>query len=90
MTFHIGTYNLPRLVFLLTCLLRGMTANGRIYLDNAKFLLTCLLRGMTKDYSAIEHTFYVSTHMPLARHDFVGVEKSIPIFGFYSHASCEA
>ena len=34
------------------------------------FLLTCLLRGMT-DYSiTLTMSDMVSTHMPLARHDF--------------------
>ena len=34
------------------------------------FLLTCLLRGMTgKDYTNYTQD-WISTHMPLARHDF--------------------
>ena len=57
------------LLFLLTCLLRGMTTltlhkNGR-----TRFLLTCLLRGMTGMGKTVATALSVSTHMPLARHD---------------------
>ncbi len=34
-----------------------------------EFLLTCLLRGMTLRIAYIPKRTYVSTHMPLARHD---------------------
>ena len=34
-----------------------------------KFLLTCLLRGMTSAYRPALLLVFVSTHMPLARHD---------------------
>ena len=37
------------------------------------FLLTCLLRGMTKLYTDNCIRFAISTHMPLARHDFSNV-----------------
>ena len=36
---------------------------------NTTFLLTCLLRGMTVPINYDRFGFYVSTHMPLARHD---------------------
>ena len=36
-------------VFLLTCLLRGMTMCLNVRTENRRFLLTCLLRGMTGD-----------------------------------------
>ena len=38
-----------------------------------RFLLTCLLRGMTIHTSIPFGNHYVSTHMPLARHDVQGV-----------------
>ena len=56
-------------LFLLTCLLRDMTNfifNSRI---PSEFLLTCLLRDMTTEKELDAYNFYVSTHMPLARHD---------------------
>ena len=34
-----------------------------------KFLLTCLLRGMTRCLAERHIVPFVSTHMPLARHD---------------------
>ena len=55
--------------FLLTCLLRGMTQIRRGSADYHGFLLTCLLRGMTLDTAFKLIDMYVSTHMPLARHD---------------------
>ena len=55
--------------FLLTCLLRGMTRNNDNTDNDNRFLLTCLLRGMTEMQTAITSVDYVSTHMPLARHD---------------------
>ena len=33
------------------------------------FLLTCLLRGMTPIWPPCQNTCWISTHMPLARHD---------------------
>ena len=56
-------------MFLLTCLLRGMTCHFDIGYLSDTFLLTCLLRGMTYYFCEIFHIFSVSTHMPLARHD---------------------
>ena len=35
-------------------------------------------------------TLAVSTHMPLARHDESISAMTKNLFGFYSHASCEA
>ena len=55
--------------FLLTCLLRGMTAYQTMLTGKKVFLLTCLLRGMTGVEGHPAGSFYVSTHMPLARHD---------------------
>ena len=57
--------------FLLTCLLRGMTYDTGVIVIKHWFLLTCLLRGMTLDKTKREQGTYVSTHMPLARHDFL-------------------
>ena len=39
------------------------------------FLLTCLLRGMTTSANFSAGISVVSTHMPLARHDFLEVEN---------------
>ena len=59
----------PSYTFLLTCLLRGMTAFLDSGIDFVRFLLTCLLRGMTFLGFQILDALVVSTHMPLARHD---------------------
>ena len=59
------------MVFLLTCLLRGMTTIAGTDITTITFLLTCLLRGMTKYRNGINGNTYVSTHMPLARHDSI-------------------
>ena len=56
-------------MFLLTCLLRGMTGNDGSLTSISSFLLTCLLRGMTCDTLEYLPGKAVSTHMPLARHD---------------------
>ena len=56
-------------MFLLTCLLRGMTEKGIFLSHSPKFLLTCLLRGMTVFFRSFVNQQRVSTHMPLARHD---------------------
>ena len=56
-------------VFLLTCLLRGMTDTGKVMVVLDEFLLTCLLRGMTRLAQHFHAIPGVSTHMPLARHD---------------------
>mgnify|MGYP007090501338 CR=1 FL=1 len=45
---------------------------------------------MTKLNGKYPITWDVSTHMPLARHDFVLGKHLIVIISFYSHASCEA
>ena len=71
---------LTTIVFLLTCLLRGMTCKPRSKIAFRQFLLTCLLRGMTPVRYVWLHISQVSTHMPLARHD------SIPICSAYSSA----
>ena len=55
-----------------------------------KFLLTCLLRGMTLCVSDITERAYISTHMPLARHDLSASLSASLSSNFYSHASCEA
>ena len=55
--------------FLLTCLLQGMTCSLTGSAISWMFLLTCLLRGMTSKWQEIRPEWYVSTHMPLARHD---------------------
>ena len=57
-------------MFLLTCLLRGMTAAAILSMTSLEFLLTCLLRGMTYQPIATRNHNHVSTHMPLARHDW--------------------
>ena len=56
--------------FLLTCLLRGMTKNMEIETGLTEFLLTCLLRGMTEEREMVAIKTDISTHMPLARHDY--------------------
>ena len=76
--------------FLLTCLLRGMTQEYRDAAIGALFLLTCLLRGMTSFLQYLLLYFYVSTHMPLARHDHEQWQGRVYFISFYSHASCEA
>ena len=55
--------------FLLTCLLRGMTRINEFTNKTLEFLLTCLLRGMTVPQLLRNGFPFVSTHMPLARHD---------------------
>ena len=55
--------------FLLTCLLRGMTPFFTNHSNIHIFLLTCLLRGMTKTCVKFHIPLFISTHMPLARHD---------------------
>ena len=77
-------------VFLLTCLLRGMTIVTIYTMHNVSFLLTCLLRGMTATAPARLILIIVSTHMPLARHDTEPIQAYRVQFRFYSHASCEA
>ena len=54
------------------------------------FLLTCLLRGMTKQSLQDVLHFFISTHMPLARHDRLIIPFYTTVDNFYSHASCEA
>ena len=61
--------SMVRSVFLLTCLLRGMTYGEVQNKLEISFLLTCLLRGMTGHDWNYSNTTIVSTHMPLARHD---------------------
>ena len=65
--------------FLLTCLLRGMTALTQTQYDELEFLLTCLLRGMTRVAYVFEVADGVSTHMPLARHDYVAPSVALQI-----------
>ena len=65
---------LKKLQFLLTCLLRGMTAICDQSPSALQFLLTCLLRGMTECLPPdILAQLGVSTHMPLARHDGINL-----------------
>ena len=54
------------------------------------FLLTCLLRGMTKYLKVHSWNHPISTHMPLARHDYPFWFWKRQQKYFYSHASCEA
>ena len=56
-------------LFLLTCLLRGMTWAWQYLRTIPEFLLTCLLRGMTCQNRLPLRNAEISTHMPLARHD---------------------
>ena len=82
--------NVHPYLFLLTRLLRGVTAAVFLLLCFRKFLLTRLLRGVTEDGISRGVEDYISTHTPLARRD-----GTITIIGagsknFYSHASCEA
>ena len=46
-----------------------MTDSGEDRQGRRKFLLTCLLRGMTVKAGLKVGDIFVSTHMPLARHD---------------------
>ena len=46
------------------------------------FLLTCLLRGMTNDPEAELILIFVSTHMPLARHDSITTSPYTEQIGF--------
>ena len=62
--------------FLLTCLLRGMTRLKWCGAPEIIFLLTCLLRGMTRTYPWCSRTDFISTHMPLARHDSHPVQRT--------------
>ena len=78
------------LLFLLTCLLRGMTGLKGLYHISTTFLLTCLLRGMTGNLAGALTQFAISTHMPLARHDSFWMWSRRYRGNFYSHASCEA
>ena len=64
--------------FLLTCLLRGMTFYAHSTHLPLLFLLTCLLRGMTSHALNGQLFAYVSTHMPLARHD---ADACLPLTG---------
>ena len=77
-------------VFLLTCLLRGMTKASVTACLRLTFLLTCLLRGMTAAGGSQETNDDISTHMPLARHDYRHIAVVEHSRNFYSHASCEA
>ena len=54
------------------------------------FLLTCLLRGMTFRMFPPTIRRWISTHMPLARHDQNQQALCNILTHFYSHASCEA
>ena len=58
--------------------------------DMLVFLLTCLLRGMTYSHIRSLSAWKISTHMPLARHDFPPGILFLRLWHFYSHASCEA
>ena len=77
-------------MFLLTCLLRGMTFSFSTPFLIYVFLLTCLLRGITPHVTDIDNIHWVYTHMPLAMHDLLVPLGSRPDSRFYSHASCEA
>ena len=59
-------------------------------LNLIEFLLTCLLRGMTVSEDVWNGIRWVSTHMPLARHDKPDSNFWHLHNRFYSHASCEA
>ena len=76
--------------FLLTCLLRGMTLRWHNLYCCRLFLLTCLLRGMTPGSRNLIPGSTISTHMPLARHDYTSQWFANFFLDFYSHASCEA
>ena len=77
------------LTFLLTCLLRGMTAFLELLSNEQGFLLTCLLRGMTKSRRrwAYLESFY--SHASCEAWHITAVPDYVS-FSFYSHASCEA
>ena len=64
------------------------SAHARISFST--FLLTCLLRGMTWPSAINFLIFSISTHMPLARHDWSVAGPFFVFYNFYSHASCEA
>ena len=85
---HIHTTSLK--LFLLTCLLRGMTYCKRHGFHSCKFLLTCLLRGMTVNASvfAVLERFLLTCL--LRGMTLSGLIKDDFQWGFYSHASCEA
>ena len=81
--------NVP--MFLLTCLLRGMTNEcNRVFGTNWVSTHMPLARHDTVLPDNIFSTSEVSTHMPLARHDQIKRMIIKQQFRFYSHASCEA
>ena len=61
---------MPSFRFLLTHLLRGVTAGGSQHLRKNLFLLTHLLRGVTKRTMKKRWRERISTHTPLARCDY--------------------
>ena len=77
--------------FLLTCLLRGMTAkkvHERVRIKRFYSHASCEAWHLSAFNS--RYIFSVSTHMPLARHDISCRFLRLFLWSFYSHASCEA
>ena len=78
------------IVFLLTCLLRGMTALVILYNLTKSISTHMPLARHDLAILNIIYRFFISTHMPLARHDDDSIIYTNDALNFYSHASCEA
>ena len=78
-------YNTETNKFLLTCLLRDMTARTARNPVLHVFLLTCLLRDMTHPTFTQNWVTVVSTHMPLARHDLNTISITPPEHNVSTH-----
>ena len=77
-------------MFLLTCLLRGMTICFLLFFCHAFVSTHMPLARHDQRPGKSTSVFFVSTHMPLARHDQTTKGNKRIFYGFYSHASCEA
>ena len=76
--------------FLLTCLLRGMTA---VYIHVYIYITVSTHMPLARHDATLlclPIRYFVSTHMPLARHDNYNIVLNKGAICFYSHASCEA
>ena len=112
MTHLIDFSPIPNM-FLLTCLLRGMTSQVNAQWDevnvsthmplarhDCEFYVYTARAAVSTHMPLARHdrierkigvqNFRVSTHMPLARHDCRNHRDGQRLYGFYSHASCEA
>ena len=77
-------------MFLLTCLLRGMTTLGYSFRCYHSVSTHMPLARHDICYRRFCERDAVSTHMPLARHDNLSIWGNQCMRRFYSHASCEA